>query len=77
MDYQTHPETYYGIEIRAGESVDDYIAKARHFRSTAAWIEYRDASPEQREDIIRSRDKNEDDEDRVRSFELLRITNNE
>lgn len=66
-DYQTHPDTYYGIELRDGMTVDDYIAKARHFRSTAAWIEYRDASPQDREQI-QIRDNNDDD--RKRSLEL-------
>jgi hypothetical protein len=76
-DYQIHPETY-GIEVRDGQSVDDYIAKARGFSSTAEFREYRSASPERKTELRRQRDNNtsvdsDDDSDRRRQLELLRI----
>lgn len=41
-------------ETRDGAS-DEYVAKARGFRSVDEWIEFRDASPEKREQIIKRR----------------------
>jgi hypothetical protein len=79
-DYQTHPDpSCYGIELRGGETVDDYIAKARGFNSTAEFREFRDASPERRKAIMRrdrdnSVDSDDEDSDRRRQLELLRIT---
>jgi hypothetical protein len=75
MNYQVHPETY-GIELRDGMSVDDYIAQARGFSSTAEFREYRDAPPERRAEMRRQRDNNStdcSDEDRRRTLEFLRI----
>jgi hypothetical protein len=75
-DYQTHPDTY-GIEIRDGQSVDDYISVARGFRSVAEWREYRDGSPARKTELRRSRDNHsadsDEDSDRRRTLELLRI----
>jgi hypothetical protein len=78
-DYQTHPDpSCYGIELRGSETVDDYIAKARRFASTAEFREYRDASPERRKAMQHGdRDNNadsDDDSDRRRTLELLRIS---
>ena len=76
-DYQVHPDTY-GIEIRDGQSIDDYIAVARGFASTAEWREFRDGSPERRKALRRTRDNtsadsDHKDSDRRRELELLRI----
>jgi hypothetical protein len=77
MDYQIHPDSHYGIELRAGESTDDYISRARGFSSTAEFREYRSASQEQRKAMRRSRDNHsadsDEDSDRRRTLELLRI----
>ena len=75
MNYQVHPD-YYGIEFRGGLSVDDYIAQARGFGSTAEFREYRDASPERRAEMRRQRDNDDcGDEDRRRTLDFLRIVN--
>jgi hypothetical protein len=76
--YQIHPDSYYGVEIRDGQSVDDYIAKARGFSSTAEFREYRDSSPERQAEMRnrRNRDNSADsDDDRRRALEFLRIEN--
>jgi protein involved in polysaccharide export with SLBB domain len=77
VNYVVHPDCYYGIELRAGESVDDYIATARGFNTTAEFREYRDATPTRKAEIREQRDKSADssDEDRKRQLELLRLTN--
>lgn len=75
-DYETRPIPFDGIELRDGESIDDYIAKARGFGSTAEFREFRDASPERRTEMRRERDNNADcdgDDDRRRTFEFLRL----
>jgi hypothetical protein len=74
-NYQVHPDSLYGVELRDGLSVDDYIAKARGFHSTAQLIEYRDASPKRRKEMRRERDNNADDgdEDRRRTLDFLRL----
>lgn len=77
-NYQVHPEPFhYGVELRAGESVDDYIATARGFRSAADWCEYRDATPRRQAAIRRDRDNSsaDSDDDRRRQLEFLRIVN--
>lgn len=76
-DYQVHPETTYGIELRGDLSVADYIAAARKFSSTDQFVEYRDASPKRQAEMRRQRDNNADssDDDRRRTLEFLRITN--
>jgi hypothetical protein len=77
-DYETRPIPFDAIELRAGESIDDYIAKARRFSSTAEFREYRDAGPARRKEMRRERDNDssaDSDEDRRRDYELLRITN--
>jgi hypothetical protein len=75
--YQTHPDSFSSIELRAGESIDSYIAAARRFNSVEAWREYRDGSPETREAMRRNRNRDNsadsDDDDRRRTLELLRI----
>jgi hypothetical protein len=30
-NYQVHPDVYYGVELRDGGSIDDYVAQARGF----------------------------------------------
>jgi hypothetical protein len=55
-DYQHHPDSFYGIEIRDGWATEDYIAQARHFRSTAEFIQYRDASASRQAEIRANRD---------------------
>jgi hypothetical protein len=79
MDYQTHPDpSCYGIETRDGQSLDDYIAKARRFNSTAEWREFRDANPVRREAMQhRNRDNatsTDSDDDRRRTLELLKAS---
>jgi len=74
-DYQVHPGTY-DIEIRDGQSVDDYIATARGFNSTAEFREYyRGASPERRKEMRRARDNtsaDDGDDIRRRTLDLLK-----
>jgi hypothetical protein len=80
MNYQVQPDPYYGIELRQGESADDYIAKARGFSSTAEFREYRDASPARREEMRNARDRRNadtNDDGRKRYVELLKARNNE
>jgi hypothetical protein len=76
-DYTVHPDSY-GIEIRDGQSIDDYIAKARKFNSVEEWREFRDANPARREAMQhRNRDTtsaNDGDCDRRRTLELLKAT---
>ena len=76
-NYQVHPDVYYGVELRDGGSIDDYVAQVRGFKSTAQFIEYRDASSEHREEMGRQRDKNstDGDDDRRRVLEFMRICN--
>ncbi len=73
-DYQHHPDYGYGIEIRDGWQVDDYIAQARGFSSTAEFRDYRDADEERQSDIRRNRDardkRDEDNEDLYRFVKL-------
>jgi hypothetical protein len=73
-NYQVHPDVHYGVELRDGGSIDDYVAQARGFKSTAQFIEYRDASSEHREEMGRQRDKNstDGDDDRRRAARLRR-----
>lgn len=76
VNYQVHPDTY-GIEIRDGQSVEDYISVARRFRSTAEFREFRDAGPERRKEMRRSRDNNsaeDGDDDRRRTLEFLKAS---
>jgi hypothetical protein len=76
-DYQHHPDYSYGIEVRDGWTAEDYIAQARGFRSTAEFLEYRDASPERQKEIRRNRDRhnnNIDDGDILRYAAYLRIS---
>ncbi len=79
-NYQVHPDSFSSIELRDGESIDDYIAIARGFSSTAEFREFRDGSPERRAKMRqnRNRDNNsadsDEDSDRRRQLELLRIT---
>jgi hypothetical protein len=77
-NYTVHPDSFSSIELRAGESIDSYIAAARRFNSVEAWREYRDGSPETREALRRERNRDnnadcDDDSDRRRTLELLRI----
>lgn len=51
-----HPEPSYGIELRDGLTEDDYIAQARGFGTTAEWLEFRDASPTRRNEIVMERE---------------------
>ena len=79
MNYQVHPDSFSSIEIRDGESIDDYIAKARRFTSTAEFREYRDGSPERRKAMRRNRDNpdradSDDDSDRRRTLDLLKAS---
>ena len=76
-NYQVHPDVHYGVELRDGGSIDDYVAQARGFKSTAQFIEYRDASSEHREEMGRQRDKNstDGDDDRRRVLEFMMICN--
>jgi hypothetical protein len=72
-NYQVHPDSSYGVEIRSGESIDDYIAKARGFDSTAEWREYRSSSPERKAAMRRDRDQGNnsaDDGDDIRRLTL-------
>lgn len=76
-NYQVHPDSFSSIELRDGESIDDYIAKARRFSSTAEFREYRDGSPERRKEMRkdRNRDNNSadsDDDDRRRTLDFLK-----
>ena len=68
-EFQVHPDSVYGIELRSDRSIDDYIATARGFSSTAEFREFRDGSPSRREEIRRARARhaktNEDDRKRV------------
>jgi len=78
MNYEVQPAPCYGIELRQGESADDYIAKARGFGSTAEFREYRDASPARREQMRNARDRRNaktNDDDRKRYVELLKAMN--
>ena len=74
-DYQVHPDSHYGIELRDGQDLDSYIAKARGFRSTAEFIEYRDASPKRQAKMRRERDNSstDSDGDRRRTLDFLRL----
>ena len=70
-NYQVHPEAcHYGVELRAGESIDDYIAIARGFGSTAEFREYRAASSSRREEMRAARDRHSTEEDDDRSIYL-------
>ena len=75
-DYETRPIPFDSIELRDGECIDDYIAKARGFSSTAEFREFRDASPERRKAMMRSERDNDDDadsdDDRRRALEFLK-----
>jgi hypothetical protein len=79
-DYQTHPDpSCYGIETRDGQSVDDYIAKARGFATKDAFIEYRSASPERKAEMRRDRNRDntsadDSDYDRRRTLEFLKAS---
>lgn len=54
-DYTYHPYPGdYGLELRDGWAVDDYIAQARGFRSTAEFREFRDSTSERQAEIIRA-----------------------
>jgi hypothetical protein len=70
MNYVTHPDCYYGVELRDGMDVNDYIAQARGFSSTAQFIEYRDAPPERRAEMRRQRDNNDNGDDDRRRYLL-------
>jgi hypothetical protein len=75
-NYQVHPDSFSSIELRDGESIDDYIAKARRFGSTAEFREFRDASPERRKAMQRRNQGNDsatsdDDIDRRRTLTWL------
>jgi hypothetical protein len=78
MNYQVHPDSFYGIELRDGQSIDDYIATARQFRSTDEFREYRDGTPERRAQMRRdrNRDNSPDDGDdiRRRTLEFLKAS---
>ena len=74
-DYETRPIPFDAIELRDGESIDDYIAKARGFSSTGSWIEYRDAEPARKAAMRRELDNDDDadsDDDRRRALEFLK-----
>jgi hypothetical protein len=76
--YQHQPDSTYGIELRGNESVDDYIANARRFRSTAEFIEYRDASASRKAEIRANRDNHSvaDDahkDDLLRRLAVLKV----
>jgi hypothetical protein len=80
MTYTVHPDSFSSIELRDGESIDTYIAKARGFRSTDEFREYRDGSPETREAMRRNRGRDttsvdSDDCDRRRTLEFLKANN--
>jgi hypothetical protein len=77
-NYTVHPFSFSSIELRDGESIDDYIAKARGFNSTAEFREYRDGSPKRRAKMRRDRERennsadSDEDSDRRRTLEFLR-----
>ena len=56
-NYQHQPDATYGIELRDNWSVEDYVAQSRGFRSTAEFLEYRDASPARQAEMRANRDK--------------------
>jgi hypothetical protein len=76
MDYQIHPDSHYGIELRDGDDIDSYVARARGFSSTAEFREYRSASLERKAELRRARERDNnsaDSDDRRRAYEFLRL----
>jgi hypothetical protein len=79
-EYEVHPDSVYGVEMRSDRSIDDYIATARGFTSTAEFREFRDGSPSRREEIRRARArhaKTNTTDDRIRVVELIKAQGNE
>jgi hypothetical protein len=77
VNYSVHPDSFSSIELRDGESIDDYIAKARRFNSTAEFREYRDGTPQRRKEMRRTRTRDDsadsDDTDRRRILDFLKV----
>lgn len=61
MEYRYYPDDENRSKVE-----DRYIAKARGFASVDDWIEFRDATPERRSEIVRERETRKRDHSTTR-----------